>query len=55
MRQRSEFYGSKLVIEQIGKGNDYQEIKPVILIYILDYNMLEVPEYCTKTVTVSET
>lgn len=54
MKQRSEFYGSKLVIEQIGKGDNYQEIKPVILINILDYNMLEVQEYCTKTVTVAE-
>ena len=54
MKQRSEFYGSKLLIEQIGKGEAYKEIKPVILINILDYNMLEVPEYCTKTVTVAE-
>lgn len=54
MKQRSEFYGSKLIIEQIGKGDEYQEIKPVILINILNYNMLEVPEYCTKTVTVAE-
>ena len=54
MKQRSEFYGSKLLIEQIGKGESYKEIKPVILINILDYNMLEVPEYYTKTVTVSE-
>lgn len=28
--------------------------KPVILINILDYEMLDVPEYCTKTVTVAE-
>ena len=54
MKQRSEFYGSKLLIEQIGKGESYKEIKPVILINILDYNMLEVPEYYTKTVTVAE-
>ncbi len=54
MKQRTEFYGSKLVTEQIGKGENYQEIKPVILINILDYNMLKVPEYCTKTVTVAE-
>lgn len=54
MRQRSEFYGAKLITEQIGKGDEYQELKPVILINILDYNLLELPEYCTKTVTVAD-
>lgn len=54
MKQRSEFYGSKLITEQIGKGDNYKEIKPVILINILDYNMLDVPEYYTKTVTVAD-
>lgn len=54
IEQRTEFYGAKLLTEQLGKGEDYKEIKPVILINILDYNILQVPEYCTKTVTVAD-
>ena len=54
MDKRSEFYGGKLIAEQMGKNEDYIKIKPVILINILNYNMLEVPEYCTKTVTVAD-
>ena len=52
--KRTEFYGAKLITEQFGKGNQYKEFKPVILINILNYNLLEVPEYYTKTVTVAE-
>lgn len=54
MDKRSEFYGGKLIAEQMGKNEDYIKIKPVILINILNYNMLELPEYCTKTVTVAD-
>ncbi len=52
--KRSEFYGAKLVTDQLEKGKKYIKLKPVILINILNYNLLEVPEYCTKTVTVAE-
>ena len=54
MKKRTAYYGSRLMAEQLKKGEIYEEIKPVILINILDYNMLEVPEYHTKTVTVAE-
>lgn len=54
MDKRSEFYGGKLIAEQMGKSEDYIKLKPVILINILNYNMLELPEYCTKTVTVAD-
>ena len=54
MEKRSEFYGAKLVTNQLEKGKKYIKLKPVILINILNYNLLEVPEYCTKTVTVAE-
>ncbi len=54
MEKRSEFYGAKLVTDQFKSGKKYIELKPVILINILNYNLLEVPEYCTKTVTVAE-
>ena len=54
MEQRTEVYGAKLITEQLGKGDEYTNLKPVILINILDYEMLDVPEYCTKTVTVAD-
>lgn len=54
MDKRSEFYGGKLIAEQMGKNEDYIKIKPIILINILNYNMLELPEYYTKTVTVAD-
>lgn len=54
MDKRSEFYGAKLIAEQFGKNDKYEKMKPVILINILNYNMLDVPEYYTKTVTVAD-
>ena len=54
MEKRSEFYSARLITDQFGKGDQYEELKPVILINILNYNLLKVPEYCTKTVTVAE-
>ena len=54
MEKRSIFYGAKLITEQLGKGDEYIETKPVILINILNYNLLDVPEYYTETVTVSK-
>ncbi len=54
MKKRSTYYGSRLMSEQLKIGEEYEEIKPVILINILGYNLLEVPEYHTKTVTVAE-
>ena len=52
-KQRTELYGSRLISEQVGRGDGYQELKPVILINILNYNVLKVPEYATKSVTVA--
>ena len=40
--------------EQLPVRGQYDEIKPVILINILDYECLEVPEYHTETVTVAK-
>ena len=54
MEKRSTYYGARLITEQFESGQKYEELKPVILINILNYNLLEVPEYCTKTVTVAE-
>ncbi len=49
IEQRSEFYGAKLITDQLVSGKKYIDLKPVILINILNYNLLKVPEYCTKT------
>lgn len=52
IEQRTLFYGSSLITGQLKEGDKYTEIKPVILINILGFNIFEVPEYHTKTVTV---
>jgi predicted transposase/invertase (TIGR01784 family) len=42
-----------LLSEQLTVGDFYKDIKPVILINILNFNFLDVPEYHTQTVTVA--
>ena len=54
MEKRSEYYAARLIAEQFHKTEKYEKLKPVILINILNYNLLSVPDYCTKTVTVAE-
>lgn len=54
IKQRTTYYGSRLMAEQLDKKEKYLTIKPVILVNILNYNFLEVPEYCTETITVSK-
>ncbi len=41
MKNRIMFYVGKLITEQIGDGDDYEEIKKVISIAILNYNFIE--------------
>ena len=53
-KQRTELYGSRLLSEQVGRGDEYKELKPVILINILNYNVLKVPDYATKSVMVAD-
>lgn len=54
MTERATFYSSKLISNQLESGTMYHEIKPVIVIMILNYNMFEFKEYITETVTVSK-
>jgi len=54
IEKRTTYYGSRLMAEQLPVRGQYDEIKPVILINILDYECLEVPEYHTETVTVAK-
>lgn len=52
--QRTTYYGSRLISEQLAKSDKYEQIKPVILINILDYNFIDLPDYHTETVTVAK-
>lgn len=52
MEKRSTFYASKKITEQVGIGTKYDDIKRVIVISILNYSFLDVPEYVNKTVRV---
>lgn len=54
MKKRTIFYGSRLVVEQLTKRDQYKELKPVILINILNFNLLDLPEYHTETVIVAK-
>lgn len=52
--KRSTFYASKLVSEQLLKSEEYKKIKPVIVIFIMDFNYFPFEEYITKSVMVTE-
>jgi predicted transposase/invertase (TIGR01784 family) len=54
MNKRTLYYGSRLVSEQLASGDVYEDIKPVILINILNFNFLDVLEYHTETVLVAK-
>ena len=41
MQERIIYYGAKLITEQLGKSDDYENIKRVISIIVTDYPMLE--------------
>lgn len=50
--ERSTFYGSKLISDQLRKNDLYKDLKPVIVICILDYNFFPFEEYINDTVMV---
>ena len=52
MENRSMYYGAKTIARETQRGTDYNNIKQVILINILDYEMLEFNEYISESVTV---
>ena len=54
MEKRTTFYASKKITEQLSPKTKYSEMKKVIVIAILNYSFLKVPEYVTKTVRVAE-
>ena len=54
IEKRTTFYVSKKITEQLGGGEDYRELKTIIIIAILDYSFIELPEYVTETVRVAK-
>ena len=54
IEKRTTYYASKKVTEQLGSGEDYRQLKPIIIIAILDYSFTELPEYVTETVRVAK-
>lgn len=54
IEERTTFYASKKVVEQLGPREKYENLKRVIVIAILDYKLTQLPEYITKTVRVAE-
>ena len=54
IEERTTFYASKKIVEQIGPAQKYEDLKKVIVIAILDYNLIDLPEYITKTVRVAK-
>lgn len=53
IEERTTFYASKKIVEQLGPGTKYENMKKVIVIAILDYSFLDVPDYLTETVRVA--
>ena len=54
MEQRTIYYGGKIISKLLHKGDNYTKMKQIILINILNYNLIKLPEYYTKTKTVAE-
>ncbi len=54
MEERTTFYAGKKISEQLEIGYNYKELKKVIIISILNYNFIDLPEYVTKTVRVAD-
>jgi len=50
--ERSTFYGTRLISSQLESGQDYLNIKPSIVIAILNFNVFEYEEYINSTVMV---
>lgn len=54
MEERTTYYSSKKITEQIGIGQEFEEINQVIIIAILDYSFIDLPDYITRTVRVAK-
>lgn len=54
MEERTTYYSSKVIARETKRGTEYQDIKQVIMINILNYEMLGFEEYISKTAIVLE-
>lgn len=52
IEQRTTYYSSKVISRETERGADYEDIKKVIMINILNYNILNFKEYITETAIV---
>ncbi len=52
MKNRTLLYGAKTIAREVKRGTKYEDIKQVIMINILDYEMLGFDEYVSETVIV---
>ena len=49
IEQRTTYYSSKVISRETERGADYEDIKKVIMINILNYNILNFKEYISET------
>ena len=54
IEKRTVFYAGKLMSEQLALGENYSEMKDIIMINILDYEFIDLPEYHTEAITVAK-
>lgn len=52
--ERTTYYASKMVSSQLKPKEEYKDIRPVIVVAILNFDLFEFEEYITKAVTVAE-
>lgn len=52
IEKRTTAYSSRTMSRNIARGEKYEDIKQVIMVNILDYNLFEYEEYVSNTVTV---
>lgn len=52
--KRSLFYAGKMIAEQLKVGEMYKQLKPVIVIFIMDFNYFNFDEYITESKIVLE-
>ena len=52
IEKRTTFYASKKIVEQLEPKQDYNKLKKVIVIAILDYTLTNLPDYLIETVRI---
>lgn len=53
IQERTTFYASKKIVEQLEPKGKYEDLKKVIVIAILNYSFINLPQYITETVRVA--